>query len=238
MYTSCFQILDAHLNAICACKVGLTGSEEPISLVMYKLSNQVTMSPMFIFRLVVSIDHALVSDCIACLFNIFGWQIVNLCSEDVDLHRNTLFLLETVSHFRWDAKVAIAMAAFVHRLTLFWFISQRQSENALAASLAVFKQLHGAITKLKLECKALNLLIKTMLQLTKILVGFEGMFLQHELVDADLLHITKYKICMATYWIFRSILLCFSEITDYRSSGLDEKVHVLSLHPTIFFLLF
>lgn len=134
-----------------------------------------------------------------------------------------------LGHYRWDAKVVIALASFAHSFTLFRLISQLQSDNALAAALATFKRLPRAISKLEPRFKAMDLLINTMLKVTKFIIRFEGMSLQHDLVDADVFGVTKSKIYSATYWIFRSILLCFLEIADLKSLELDEQVHVLSL---------
>lgn len=144
------------------------------------------------------------------------------------MHRKTLVLLEMLGRYRWDAKVVLALASFASSFGLFWLILQLQSDNALAVSLAIVKRLPRAIRMLKPKFKALNLLVNTMLKLTRFMISFEGMSLQHELVDDQAMDITKSKICISTYWIFRSILVCSSHIADLRNLSL-ERVHVLSL---------
>ncbi|KAK6116562.1 hypothetical protein DH2020_049668 [Rehmannia glutinosa] len=157
------NVFGAKFDAIVTSDIDLIGSEEPISLILYKISS----------------------------------EILCQCFEDEILHRKTLFLLETLSRYRWDAKVVLALASFACSFGLFWLILQQQSDNALAVSLAI---------------------------LTKAIISFESLSLQHELVDDKLMDITKSKIYVATYWIFRSILVCSSEIADLSNLRL-EQVH-------------
>lgn len=158
---------------------------------------------------------------------ILAKQIYYQCHEDANLHKQTLVLLELLGHYRWDAKVVLALASFAHSFASFWLILQLQYDNALAVSLAIVKQLPRAILKPKF--KALSLLVNTMLKLSKIIVQFEGVSQHHELVDHRAMDIAKKKIYMATYWILRSILVCSSQFPDLRSNLSLEQVHVLSL---------
>ncbi|PIN26403.1 hypothetical protein CDL12_00838 [Handroanthus impetiginosus] len=182
------NVFGAQFDAIGTNNVDLTGSEEPISLIIYKISN----------------------------------EMLSQCFEDQNLHRKTLALLEMLTHYRWDAKVVLALASFARSFRLFWLILQLQPDNSLAVLLATFKRLPKAVSLLKPKLKALNLLINTMIKLTKIVISFEGMSLQHELVDDKTMDITKSKIYMATYWIFRSILVCSSQIADLRNLRLEQ----------------
>ncbi|KAG8383254.1 hypothetical protein BUALT_Bualt05G0165300 [Buddleja alternifolia] len=180
----------AQLNEIGTRNIDLTGSNEPISFIVYKISN----------------------------------EILCQCFKDENLHNKTLYLLEMLSHYTWDAKVVLALASFAHSFGLFWLIMKLQSNNALAFSLAKVKHLPGPIGMLKPKFKAMNMLVKTMVKVTKVIISFEGMSLQYELVDDKAMEITKSKIYLATYWIFRSILVCSSQIADLRNLRL-EQVH-------------
>ncbi|KAI3452654.1 hypothetical protein Pfo_009318 [Paulownia fortunei] len=182
------NVFDAKFDAIGTSDIDLIGSEEPISLIIYKISS----------------------------------EILSRCFGDEILHRKTLVLLEMLSHYRWDAKVVLALASFASSFGLFWLILQQQADNELAVSLAIVKRLPRDISMLKPKFKALNLLVKTMVKLTKFVIGFEGMSMQHELVDDKAMDITKSNIYMATYWIFRSILVCSSQIADLRNLRLER----------------
>ncbi|KAL8550588.1 hypothetical protein ACS0TY_009133 [Phlomoides rotata] len=144
------------------------------------------------------------------------------CEEDANLHKKTLALLELLGHYRWDAKVVLALASFAHCFASFWLILQLQPDNALAVSLAIVKQLPRAILKPKF--KALSLLVNTMLKLSKIIVQFEGVSLHHELVDNRAMDVAMKKIYLATYWFFRGILVCSSQFPDLRSCLSLEQV--------------
>ncbi|GER56000.1 sieve element occlusion i, partial [Striga asiatica] len=83
--------------------------------------------------------------------------LTNCFDDDRNLHEKTLFLLEKLRPYSWDAKIVLTVTAF-----------------------------------------ALNR--------TRLIIRFEGIYMQHELLDYTALDITKSKIYLATYWIFRSIL--------------------------------
>ncbi|KAL3819505.1 hypothetical protein ACJIZ3_005410 [Penstemon smallii] len=142
-----------------------------------------------------NIDQAGFEDPISLIIHHISNQILSF-----NVHSKTMVLLEKLTHYRWDAKVL-------------------HSDNELAASLATVKRLPKAISMLKPKFKALSLLINTIY----------GLNLQHELLDDKAIDAINSKICIATYWIFRSILECSSKISDLKNSKL-EQVHVLSLH--------
>ncbi|KAK4423893.1 protein SIEVE ELEMENT OCCLUSION C [Sesamum alatum] len=182
------RVLAAQVDAISTGNIDVVGSEEPISLTISKISN----------------------------------EMLSRCFEGENLHRKTIVLLEMLSHYRWDAKVVLALASLACSFGLFQLILQLQSVNALAVSLAMIKGLPRASSMLNPEFKALNLLVNTMVKLTKVILSFEGMSMQHELVDDKAMDVTKSNIYMATYWILRSILLCSSQIADLRNLRLEK----------------
>ncbi|XP_020547461.1 protein SIEVE ELEMENT OCCLUSION C [Sesamum indicum] len=184
------NVFATQLDAISTGNIDLIGSEEPMSLTISKISN----------------------------------EMLSRCFEGENLHRKTLVLLEMLSHYRWDAKVMLALASFACSFGLFQLILQLQSDNALAVSLAMIKRLPGASSMLTPEFKAMNLLVNTMVKLTKVIISFEGMSMHYELVDDKVMEVTKSNIYVATYWILRSILLCSSQIADLRNLRL-EKVY-------------
>lgn len=154
--------------------------------------------------------------------------MLSRCFEGENLHRNTVAVLEMLGHYRWDAKMVLALASLTHSFGMFWLILQLQSENDLALSLASVKQIPTAITELlQPKFKALNLLVDTMLKLTRSVIRYESLSVKHELADDQDRAGAKSSIYLATYWICRSILVCSSQIADLRNLSL-EQVHVLS----------
>ncbi|KAL0408553.1 UNVERIFIED_CONTAM: E3 ubiquitin-protein ligase RGLG1 [Sesamum radiatum] len=152
-------VFAAQFDAISTGHIDLVGSEEPISLTISKISN----------------------------------EMLSRCFEGENLHRTTLVLLEMLSHYRWDAKVVLALASFACSFGLFQLILQLQSDNALAVSLAMIKRLPRASSMLNPEFKALNLLVNTMVKLTKVIISFEGISMHYELVDDKAMDVTKYS---------------------------------------------
>ncbi|KAL3819303.1 hypothetical protein ACJIZ3_005208 [Penstemon smallii] len=181
-----------------------------------------------------NIDQAGFEDPISLIIHHISNQILSFCFKDENVHSKTMVLLEKLTHYRWDAKVVLALASLAESFGLFWLILQLQSDNELAASLATVKRLPKAISMLKPKFKALSLLINTMVKVTKVIINFEGLNLQHELLDDKAIDIIKSKICIATYWIFRSILECSSKISDLKNSKLeyldDTIIASCSLH--------
>ena len=158
------------------------------------------------------------------------------CIGGEDLHRSTIQILEVLGPFRWDAKMVVALASFTHSYGVFWLVLQMQSENALSHLLAVVRRIPSTVTFMRPRFKALNLLVGTILRLTRLLISYESWSAMHEMVDNQDREMTRSKICLACYWICRSLLVCFSQIADLRNFSL-EQVHVLSI-PCFCFLLF
>lgn len=158
------------------------------------------------------------------------------CNGGENLHRNTLEILEMLGCYRWDAKMVVALASFMQSYGLFWLILQLKSGNGLASHLAIVKQIPSTITSLKPMFKALNLLVGTVLRLTRLLISYESLSVKHELVDDEDREITRSKIYLASYWTCRSLLVCSSQFADLRALSL-EQVHVLSIPPLIYCLI-
>ncbi|KAM0059433.1 putative sieve element occlusion [Helianthus debilis subsp. tardiflorus] len=140
------------------------------------------------------------------------------CHNTTDMHARTIVLLEMLGNYRWDAKVVLILTAFAISYGEFRLILEVYSHNALAASLAVLKNLCWRNSEaLRPQFKAMEMLIKEMVELAKCVVRFEGLPLQLVLHDdhaCTLMADAKSKIYLATYWIFRSTLTSASQITD------------------------
>lgn len=152
--------------------------------------------------------------CIYKLSRAILWE----CHNTIDMHARTLLLLEMLGKYRWDAKVVLILTAFAISYGEFRLVLEVYSHNSLAASLALLKNLCWKnFEALRPQFKAMEMLIKEMLELAKCVVRFEGLPLQLVLVDdhdCTLMAAAKSKIYLATYWIFRSTLTSASQITD------------------------
>ncbi|WMV28971.1 hypothetical protein MTR67_022356 [Solanum verrucosum] len=113
--------------------------------------------------------------------------------ENGDLHEETMILFETLGPFRWDAKVVVTLAAVVSIYGEFWLITQLVHRNSLAALTAKLKQMPKELNMLKIQLKALNLLIDTMIEAANLVLDFEGLPLQQQLLDDDAIVVTKSK---------------------------------------------
>ncbi|KAK6922311.1 Sieve element occlusion, N-terminal [Dillenia turbinata] len=145
-------------------------------------------------------------------------EILHKHTGDTDIHARVMVLFELLGNYRWDAKVLLVLAAFATSYGEFWLILQIYPANQLAASVAVLKQLPRDLKTLKPRFKALRLLVKAMVDMTKCLIKFEYLPLQHITLDNELLGFTKPIIYTATYWIIRSAVICASTITENLSS--------------------
>ncbi|KAL2547095.1 hypothetical protein Fot_16328 [Forsythia ovata] len=141
-------------------------------------------------------------------------EILCRCFEHENLHTKTMGLLEMVSHFRWEAKAVLVLAAFMTSYGVFWLIKRLQFDNVLALSLAILKRLPRDITMFDPRLKALTSLIDCLVKVTKLVIMIESLPMS---CDRKAMAMTNSKIYMATYWIIRSILECSSQIADLRS---------------------
>lgn len=154
------------------------------------------------------------------------------CSEGGNLHSRTMFVFDLLENYRWDDKAALVLAAFARNYGEIWHLKQLCPGNSLAVSVAMFKDLPGDLTTLlvKPQIKALNLLIKRMVELTKIIIEYESLPLSQVKLEDETRTVTKYQICVAVYWIIRSVLTFSCQITELTAMK-SEQVHVPSLKP-------
>ncbi|KAJ4961461.1 hypothetical protein NE237_021371 [Protea cynaroides] len=151
-------------------------------------------------------------------------EISYKCSGDGDLQTRIMAVFELLGSYSWDAKVVLVLVAFATNYGEFWLIMQLCPHYPLAVSVAMLKQLPSDLGAFKRPFKALTLLVKTMLELTKCVVEFEGLPLQHVKLDDEAMIATRSQIYIAAYWVIRSALICSNQITDLRAAK-DELLH-------------
>ncbi|GMQ06567.1 hypothetical protein CsSME_00051104 [Camellia sinensis var. sinensis] len=148
-------------------------------------------------------------------------------------HAKTMVLFDMLGHYKWDAKAVLVLSAFATSYGEFWLIMQLYPCNPLATSIALLKQLPKDLCLLKHLFKVLNVLMKTIVDLTKCIIEFEELPVNHVILDCEAIGTTNSQIYMATYWIIRSALICSSQIKDLRAmknlalSELKSKVVIL-----------
>ncbi|CAI0425924.1 unnamed protein product [Linum tenue] len=125
------------------------------------------------------------------------WKISSeLCKVFVgkgNQHGRTMALFDLLGSYRWDAKVALVLASFAASYGQFWLINQLHHDIPLASSIAMVKQLPRELIMLRPRFKALNLLLKTMVDVTKCIIKFEGLPLRHVKLDVEPIGTTKYS---------------------------------------------
>ncbi|KAL7202537.1 hypothetical protein ACSBR1_034083 [Camellia fascicularis] len=139
-------------------------------------------------------------------------------------HAKTMVLFDMLGHYKWDAKAVLVLSAFATSYGEFWLLMQLYPCNPLAASIALLKQLPKDLCLLKHLFKVLNVLMKTIVDLTKCIIEFEELPVNHVILDCEAIGTTNSQIYMATYWIIRSALICSSQIKDLRAMK-NVQVH-------------
>ncbi|CAI0425884.1 unnamed protein product [Linum tenue] len=178
--------------------IAIAGSEETLGQILWKISSEARIKkPSFVF--------------------------VGKGNQ----HGRTMALFDLLGSYRWDAKVALVLASFAASYGQFWLINQLHHDIPLASSIAMVKQLPRELIMLRPRFKALNLLLKTMVDVTKCIIKFEGLPLRHVKLDVEPIGTTKLSIYVAAYWVVRSSLSCFSLVADLTAMK-PEKVHVFS----------
>lgn len=139
-----------------------------------------------------------------------------------------MVLFDLLGNYGWDTKAALVIAAFATSYGKLLLLMQINPSHPLAVSVAKLKLLATDLSKLKYSFKALRLLIKTAVDVTKCVIKFEGLPFSHEEVDDKAKTNTKFHIYISVYWIIRSILTCFSHLSNLTPVK-PEQVHVPSL---------
>ncbi|KAK1575813.1 hypothetical protein Q3G72_008541 [Acer saccharum] len=156
-------------------------------------------------------------------------ELLCKCSGEGDLHTRTMNIFDLLRNHRWDAKVALVLAAFATSYGEFWLIMQLYPQNPLAVLVAMLKQLPSNMNALNPRFKALSLVVRTMVDVTKCIVKFEGLPIKHLKLDDEKISTTKSKIFIAAYWITRSTLICSSHIKDLIAFK-PEQVHIFKFN--------
>ncbi|XP_050270978.1 protein SIEVE ELEMENT OCCLUSION B-like [Quercus robur] len=141
-----------------------------------------------------------------------------------DAHQTTVAIFNMVSHYGWDAKLVLALAAFGLNYGEFWLLAQIYSTNQLAKAMAILKQVPGIIehaVPLKPRFDALNELIRTILEVTWCVIEFRDLPSIYITTDVPALASALTHIPTAVYWTIRSIVACASQISSFTTIGYE-----------------
>ncbi|XP_074274367.1 protein SIEVE ELEMENT OCCLUSION B-like [Silene latifolia] len=147
------------------------------------------------------------------------------CSGSADPHATTLAVFNMVSSYLWDAKVALALAAFAVYYGEFWLVAQLYPSNSLAKSVAVLKQIPEIVERadsLKPKYEAIGNLIRAMINVTRCIVEFKELPPQYISPEAPVYETANALIPTAAYWIIRSIVACASQIMGLLSMSYES----------------
>ncbi|KAH9625106.1 hypothetical protein KSS87_005812 [Heliosperma pusillum] len=162
---------------------------------------------------------------LAYTINKITCEISCKCSSSADAHTTTMAIFNMVSSYLWDAKVALALAAFAVYYGEFWLVAQLYPSNSLAKSVAVLKQIPEIVERadsLKPKYEAIGNLIRAMINVTKCIVEFKELPPQYISPDAPVYETANALIPTASYWIIRSIVACASQIMGLLSMSYES----------------
>ncbi|XP_052197896.1 protein SIEVE ELEMENT OCCLUSION B-like isoform X6 [Diospyros lotus] len=149
-------------------------------------------------------------------------QIAFNSFSGIDGHETTVSLLKMLASYPWDAKLVLTLAAFALNYGEFWLLAQIYSSNQLARSVAILRQLpvimeHSGTLKPRLD--ALNVLIKAILNLARVVSAFKGLPPTYITQDVPAMSAAMATMPTAVYWSIRSIIACAAQIASLSSMG-------------------
>ena len=131
-------------------------------------------------------------------------------------HKTTLAILNKLSHYSWDAKAVLTLAAFALEYGEFWLLSQLQPTDLLAKSVAVLKRVPvltkpAAMQKHRQAIIELNNLIKATLQVIEVIFELEKLTV-YDSKDVPELAVAIEQIPIDVYWAIITVVAIVSQI--------------------------
>ncbi|KAK3183692.1 hypothetical protein Dsin_030978 [Dipteronia sinensis] len=154
-------------------------------------------------------------------------EIACKCSGGGDAHATAMAILNMLTSYSWDAKLAIALSAFAVNYGEFWLVAQSYTTNQLSKAVAILKQLPEILensSMLKPQFDAIKNLIKAMVDISKCIVEFRELPTHYISTDVEALTTAMSHVPVAVYWTIRSILACSSQITGLTLLGREHMV--------------
>ncbi|CAN1152203.1 Protein SIEVE ELEMENT OCCLUSION C [Linum perenne] len=154
------------------------------------------------------------------------WKIMSqvFVGGEMSQHSRTMALFDVVGTYKWDAKVVLVLAAFAASYGRFWLVKQQLHHQN--SPVAILRHLPRELVAVGPRFKALDLLFKTMVDVAKLMIKFEGLPFRHVKLDVEPIGTTKNCIYVAAYWVVRCSFSCFSMVSDFTAMKQPEKVHI------------
>ncbi|KAG2406829.1 Protein SIEVE ELEMENT OCCLUSION [Vigna angularis] len=147
------------------------------------------------------------------------------CSGEGDINSRVINLFDLIGKYSWDAKVVLVLAAFAVRYGEFWQLMQLHYDNSLAALISSIKKLPCNLKPLKLQIKALSLLVETMMDVAMCIIKYSD----SAIIAAWELSSLAYRLSGTRCNLRRQVDLCYEEIERnlyQRLSDLAREEHI------------
>ncbi|WVZ07909.1 hypothetical protein V8G54_021255 [Vigna mungo] len=147
------------------------------------------------------------------------------CSGEGDINSRVINLFDLIGKYSWDAKVVLVLAAFAVRYGEFWQLMQLHHDNSLAALISSIKKLPCNLKPLKLQIKALSLLVETMMDVAMCIIKYSD----SAIIAAWELSSLAYRLSGTGCNLRRQVDLCYEEIERnlyQRLSDLARAEHI------------
>ncbi|KAD7479568.1 hypothetical protein E3N88_02704 [Mikania micrantha] len=167
-------------------------------------------------------NAVLILNSLAHIIDKLACEMAFKCLSGGDGHTTAISLFHDVGNFHWDAKLALILAAFALNYGEFWLLAQIYSTNQLAKSMAILRQVptimeHSAPLKPRFD--ALNNLIHSVLELTRLILKFKDIPSTYVGADVPAMARALNTIPTAVYWNVRGIIACAAQISSLTSMG-------------------
>ncbi|CAH9134786.1 unnamed protein product [Cuscuta epithymum] len=139
------------------------------------------------------------------------------CSGGGDNNTATMAILNMLSHYQWDAKVVLCLAAFAITYGEFWLVAQLFPTHPLAKSVSILKQVPDIVeheAALKSRFDAINNVIMAVMDVTRRIMDFKKLPPLYISDDQPPLSVAKTHIPTAVYWTIKSIVACSAQLTS------------------------
>ncbi|OIV90685.1 hypothetical protein TanjilG_23798 [Lupinus angustifolius] len=139
-------------------------------------------------------------------------------------HKTTLTILKKLSTYSWDAKAVLTLAAFAIEYGEFWLLSQQESTDLRAKSLAIIKRVPtltkpSALQKHRNSILEVNNLIKIILKVIELIFELGKLASTHNTKDVPALIPALEQIPVDVYW---TIITVAAIVTQIDSLTLDK----------------
>ncbi|XP_004288435.1 PREDICTED: uncharacterized protein LOC101298064 [Fragaria vesca subsp. vesca] len=152
-------------------------------------------------------------------------------------HKTTLAILNKLSHYSWEAKASLTLAAFAMEFGEFWLLADLRESNHLAKSIAILKRVPVLLKPSQLQKRRqaileLNNLIKATLQVIECIDQF-GKLSVYPPKDVPALSIALEHTPVDIYWAIMTVVACATKVTlltsdedkEFDLSPYSQKIH-------------